>query len=101
MQQSNLPLRRVKIWDLPTRVFHWSIVLLLAASWITERNSWMELHFLAGYAVLGMLVFRLAWGFVGSETARFRNFLRSPLAVFGHLRHMFRREPDHEVGHNA
>lgn len=93
-------LRPVKIWDLPTRVFHWSIVLLVLASWLTAEMSWMDLHFLSGYTILGMVAFRLAWGVLGSETSRFRSFLKSPPAALRHLRHAFVREPDLEVGHN-
>lgn len=98
---SKLTLQPVKIWDLPTRVFHWSIVLLVFTSWITQRQGWMELHFLSGYTLLGMLAFRLLWGFLGSETARFARFLQSPVAAVRHLSRAFVREPDHEMGHNA
>ena len=93
--------RPVRIWDLPTRVFHWSVVLLVLASWFTNRMNWMDLHFLSGYALLGLLIFRLLWGFLGSQTARFASFLRSPARAVEHLRHFFVREPDREVGHNA
>ncbi len=98
---SETGLRPVKVWDLPTRVFHWSVVFLLLASWFTNRQNWMQLHFVSGYTMLGMLIFRLLWGFLGSETARFRKFLKSPLAGFRHLGKMFVREPDREIGHNA
>ena len=54
MKPAEPALQSVRVWDLPTRVFHWSIVLLLAGSWITERQSWMELHFLCGYTLLGI-----------------------------------------------
>ena len=61
----------------------------------------MELHFLSGYSIIALLLFRLAWGFVGSETARFSHFLKSPLAALRHLAHLHRREPDTAIGHNA
>ena len=61
----------------------------------------MELHFLSGYTVLTLLLFRLVWGFVGSDTARFAGFLRSPAAALRHLAHIDRREPDGTIGHNA
>jgi len=91
----------VRVWDLPTRLFHWAIVLLVAFSWLAQKLDWMDWHKLSGYAVLTLLLFRLAWGFVGSETARFRQFLASPRAALRHLAHLPRREPDHQVGHNA
>jgi cytochrome b len=98
----------MKVWDAPTRLFHWAIVLLIATSYVTIKNAsganiafLTTLHEFSGYTILALLLFRLAWGFVGSETSRFRHFLRSPVAVLEHLRHFARREPDHELGHNA
>ena len=91
----------MRVWDVPTRLFHWAIVLLLGASWITQRLDWMELHFLSGYSMLAMLLFRLGWGFFGSETARFRHFLRGPLEAFRHLARLHRPEQDTQIGHNA
>jgi cytochrome b len=93
--------RSVRIWDLPTRVFHWGIVVLIGASWLTQHEEWMTLHFLAGYTMLAALAFRLVWGVIGSDTARFARFLRGPAAVTRHLRRVFQREPDTEIGHNA
>jgi cytochrome b len=89
------------VWDAPTRLFHWAIVLLVGFSWFSMHESWMDLHFLSGYAILALLLFRLIWGFVGSDTARFGRFLASPMAALRHLAHIHRREPDAEAGHNA
>ena len=91
----------MKVWDAPTRLFHWAIVLLIACSYLSVTFDRLDLHFLSGYALLALLLFRLAWGFVGSETSRFRQFLRSPIAGFRHLGTIGRVEPDNEVGHNA
>src|SRR5579862_3006630 len=85
---------RVRIWDMPVRLFHWAIVVLLGVSWLSESQGWMEWHFLSGYSLLALLLFRLVWGFLGSETARFTSFLRSPLAVLGYLSRLHRRGPD-------
>jgi cytochrome b len=92
--------RQVRVWDLPTRLFHWSIVVLVAASYVTSRLNWMVWHVWIGEMQLVLLLFRLLWGCFGSETARFRNFLANPLDAIRHLRHLFRREPDLQVGHN-
>ena len=97
MRQLHLPMR---IWDVPTRLFHWLLVILVGTSWLTQNRGWMEWHKLSGYAVLALLLFRLAWGFVGSDTARFARFVKSPLAALRHLSHLTRREPDYEIGHN-
>ncbi len=98
----------MKVWDAPTRLFHWAIVLLIATSYLTIKFAsganvalMSDLHKLSGYTILTLLLFRLAWGFVGSETSRFSQFLRNPLEGLRHLRQFGRREPDDQVGHNA
>jgi cytochrome b len=93
--------RSVTVWDLPTRLFHWVLVLLVLTSWTSVSLNRMTLHFLSGYSIAALLLFRLGWGLIGSDTARFRNFLHSPLAALRHLAHLREREPDREVGHNA
>lgn len=93
--------RAVVVWDPWVRLVHWGLVVLLAASWVTARLHWTDWHFRAGYAALTLLLFRLLWGMLGSDTARFGRFLKSPLAALRHLAHFPRREPDAEVGHNA
>lgn len=91
---------KVLIWDLPIRLFHWLTVILVAAAYITWRWNWMDWHADVGEALLALVVFRLAWGFFGSDTARFARFLGSPRAAARHLAHLFRREPDDQPGHN-
>lgn len=91
----------MKVWDAPIRLFHWAVVLLVITSYVSVQYSWMQIHFLSGYTMLALLLFRLAWGFVGSETARFRAFLKNPIRGLEHLAHFGRREPDREIGHNA
>lgn len=96
-----VPRLLMRVWDAPTRLFHWGIVLLVAFSYICAEWGWVRLHFLSGYTILALLLFRLAWGFVGSETSRFVNFLRGPLEGLRHLAAFGKREPDTEIGHNA
>jgi cytochrome b len=71
---------RIRLWDLPTRVFHWSLVIAVLIAFVTAKigGDLMELHGKAGLAIIGLLAFRLVWGIVGSTHARFRNFLPSP-----------------------
>jgi cytochrome b len=94
-------LRRVRVWDVPVRVFHWGVVMLVVAAYVTWRLNWMDWHGRCGYAVLALAMFRVLWGFFGSETARFARFLAAPRAAARHLSHAFDREPDRQVGHNA
>ena len=91
----------MRVWDAPTRLFHVAIVVLIASSYFSIRFDRIDLHLLSGYTLLTLLLFRLAWGFVGSETSRFGQFLRSPVAAFQHLAQFTRREEDDQVGHNA
>ncbi|MDI3308839.1 MAG: cytochrome b/b6 domain-containing protein [Acetobacteraceae bacterium] len=94
------PMRQVKVWDGWVRLVHWSIPLLLGLSWWSVQAGRMELHYLSGYTVLTLVLFRIGWGVIGSDTARFSHFLRSPLAALRHLRELGRRELEPEIGHN-
>jgi cytochrome b len=76
---------RVRIWDLPTRLFHWSIVLLIPFQWWTAKNDRMDLHMLAGQVLVGLIMFRILWGLFGSRTARFAHFLKGPRTVAAYL----------------
>lgn len=96
-----IPVLNMRVWDAPTRLFHWAIVLLIAISYFSITNDWVQLHYYAGYTMLTLLLFRFVWGIIGSETSRFRKFLRSPARAFAHLAAFRKREPDREVGHNA
>jgi cytochrome b len=92
--------RKMLVWDAPTRLFHWVTAVLVLAAYITWRLDWMNWHAKAGDAVLTLVVFRLLWGFAGSDTARFSRFVASPWFALIHLTEAFRREPDRQVGHN-
>jgi cytochrome b len=89
------PARRQAVWDLPTRLFHWTLVALVAFSWWTAEEHYDDLHIWSGMAVLSLLLFRLLWGFFGSSTARFAGFVRGPRAVFDYLAGKWRG-----IGHN-
>ncbi len=88
-----------KIWDAPTRLVHWALVVLIPFSWWTHDDH-MDWHLMSGYAVLGLLIFRLLWGFVGSTTARFTHFVRAPGEVLGYLPSLLTRERSQFTGHN-
>lgn len=76
----------VAVWDWPVRLFHWGTALLVGLLWWTAEYGQMRWHMRCGAALLGLLVFRILWGFFGSSTARFGSFLKGPAAVLGHLR---------------
>jgi cytochrome b len=84
--ESRMNHRPDPIWDLPVRLFHWSLPLLVCAAWICAEFDWMQAHAWCGYTLLVLTAWRIAWGFAGSTHARFGAFLRSPRAAWRHLR---------------
>jgi cytochrome b len=88
MGQTAPTTQRIKLWDAPTRLFHWSLVAAIAAALVTGLvgGNWMELHGKAGLFISGLLVFRLVWGFVGNRYARFVHFIPTPSRVLAYVR---------------
>lgn len=76
---------RVAAWDRPVRVVHWLFVILIPFSWWTAEEEMMDWHYRSGLTLLGLLVFRIAWGLIGSSTARFASFVRGPRALLSYL----------------
>ena len=94
-------LQRILVWDLPTRVFHWSFALSFAGAYLTaESERYRDIHLALGYVFLGMLVFRLVWGLVGTDYVRFRAFWFKPAEIVAYLRALLSPQPQHYVGHN-
>jgi cytochrome b len=87
---------RVRVWDVPVRVTHWAFVVGVVFSWWTAETGRLEWHRWSGYTLLGLVLFRLYWGFFGSSTARFSHFVRGPRAIAAYLRGS--TEP--RAGHN-
>lgn len=92
----------VRTWDLPVRLLHWMFVVLVFSSWLSSEigGNAMTYHMWVGYAILALVLFRIVWGFLGSQHARFCDFVRSPLAVARYLGGMLRKDSPHFVGHN-
>lgn len=90
---------RIRVWDLPVRVFHWGLVAMFATAWLTSEDAETP-HRWAGYVALGLLAFRFVWGFVGSRHARFADFVPRPAVLRDYVGRLLRgREPRH-LGHN-
>ncbi len=89
-----------QIWDLPTRLFHWLLVLLMAVSWYTGEEGLMDWHMRSGYAILTLIGFRVLWGLLGSRTARFTDFVKGPRAISAYGRALIARRPPRIFGHN-
>lgn len=102
MNRGGAPLQRVRVWDLPTRVFHWLLATAVIALVVTAKvgGNAMAWHFRLGYLVLALLVFRLLWGLVGGHWSRFVNFVYGPGSVFAYLRGHAGPDGHFEVGHS-
>jgi len=89
-----------RLWDAPTRIVHWALVALLGFSWWAAEADHLQWHRWSGYAVVGLVVFRLAWGFAGSDSARFASFVKGPRATLAYLRTLPHRAHGDVPGHN-
>jgi cytochrome b len=92
----------VSVWDLPTRLFHWVLLVVFAfqavSGWV--GGTLMQLHLYSGYALLILVVFRILWGFVGGTHARFASFIAGPVATLRFARRLFSRQAVPQLGHN-
>ena len=96
----SINISRIRIWDRPVRLFHWGLILLVALSFASGKSGAWTLHYLSGYAILTLVLFRILWGILGSENARFVHFLKSPLAAARQLGRLTKRDLDTETSHN-
>jgi len=91
---------KVRVWDGPTRLFHWIVVALVFISWLSADRGYMRVHLWSGLTLLALLLFRIGWGIVGSTTARFSDFLYSPGKVIAYLRALASGKKPLHAGHN-
>jgi cytochrome b len=89
-----------RVWDLPTRVFHWSLLVLVVFMVVTAKigGNAMAWHFRGGYTILSLLLFRIVWGFIGGHWSRFASFIYAPSTILSYLKGL--GKPEHSVGHN-
>lgn len=95
-------LKKYLVWDLPVRLFHWLLVVSLLFQWASAEwfEDMMEWHFINGYFILGLVLFRLIWGFIGTRYSRFSSFLGSPFAVIRYAKLLISRSSPEYTGHN-
>ena len=93
--------QRVGIWDLPLRLFHWTLVIVIALAFLSseEESALNDWHVLAGWVAAVLIMFRLAWGFIGGEHSRFRDFIR-PSRIPHHIAGLARGHREPSLGHN-
>lgn len=92
--------QQIKVWDLPVRLFHWSLVLGFAAAYLTAELQVGFVHVWIGYFLCVLLLARVGWGFAGNEYARFRSFIFSPAETLAYVRSLRQGQPVHYLGHN-
>lgn len=94
--------RTLRVWDLPTRIFHWSLLALVLVAWFTgeEEGVAAQVHRYAGEVIAGLIVFRVIWGFIGRERSRFADFAAGPGAIINHVQDLFSKAPKRHLGHN-
>ena len=95
----NIYQKNLEVWDILIRIFHWSLVVSFITEYLT-RTEKNEIHIYAGYTVLGLIIFRVVWGFMGSRHARFSNFVTSYSAVERYVKSLFSKKTKRYVGHN-
>lgn len=94
-------MQKVRVWDLPTRVGHWSLVVAFAVAWLSgDSETWRLVHVYAGFVMAGVLVFRILWGLAGTRYVRFSAFLFTPRQVLEYLAGLLRNRSTHWIGHN-
>jgi len=94
-------MKKILVWDVPTRLGHWLLVGSFAVAWLTsESETWQDVHVAAGTLMFAVVVFRLFWGIIGSRYACFDSFSFSPAAALRYLRDLALRRPAHYAGHN-
>ena len=101
-ENSEKPPRIIMVWDFPTRLFHWLLVIFVIISFVTGKTGGnaMQYHEWSGFTILTLLLFRLVWGFVGSRQSRFLTFTRGPSAVVRYATTLLRSDSTHYLGHN-
>lgn len=101
MSMKNINHNKRLVWDLPTRLFHWLLATSFLAAWLThEDNRFLDIHVFAGYLFFGLLLFRLAWGVIGSHYARFHGFAHRWPTVWAYLRGLLSGTATRYLGHN-
>ncbi len=99
----NKNIKQIKVWDLPIRIFHWALLVLILAALLSgffAPEWWLNYHIWIGYVIIGLVIFRLIWGFFGSSYSRFVSFIFSPKILLEHIKGINSNQPIYFLGHN-
>jgi len=91
---------RILVWDLPVRMFHWLLAIAFFGAYLSSEDNWLVLHAVLGYTVLGLIAFRVLWGFAGTRYARFASFAFGWRRTLAYLRSLAALRPERHLGHN-
>jgi cytochrome b len=92
---------KILVWDLPTRIGHWLLVVAFTVAWLSgENDDWRAVHVAAGSLMAAVVLYRLAWGVIGSRHARFASFITGPRAAVAYLKALAAGRAPHSTGHN-
>lgn len=96
-------MKRNLVWDIPVRLFHWLLVFCLCGQWLTAEvlEDAMDIHFYIGYFTLGLIIFRLIWGFFGTKYAKFSSFIAGPKTMLAYLKSIGSKQHTFSIGHNS
>ena len=94
-------IEKIKVWDLSVRLFHWLLVIGFVSGYLLAENHLLNWHVLIGYFLCGLLLFRIVWGFVGSQYARFKSFTFTPTETIAYINSLRAKSPIHYYGNNA
>lgn len=93
--------QNILVWDVPTRIFHWLLVICFAGAWLTSESERLQMfHYAFGYSAVALVLFRLIWGFVGTKYARFSQFVKGPKEIVEHIKGLLGGEGHDTLGHN-
>lgn len=90
----------VKVWDFPTRLFHWLLIILFVVIYASAKLGEMDIHFTAAFSLSGLIIFRVMWGFLGSTYALFSQFVSSPKTTLNYLKSITSKDKQSYIGHN-
>ena len=91
----------ILVWDIPTRIFHWLLVISFAGAWMSSESERLQMiHYAFGYSACALVLFRLIWGFIGTRYARFSQFIKGPKQILSHFKNALGGHQHATVGHN-
>ncbi len=100
MSSKNSKFKSIKIWDLPVRVFHWALAIMTLMMFGSAKTENFDIHILIGQCLVGLIIARICWGFIGSSNTRFSSFVFKPKEYLSYIRKLKQKKPSYQTGHS-